>query len=355
VTGIHQVLPIVEPGAVGAHARAAREILRAAGHDSELFTPLVHPEAASWGAHTLDDYRRHARPGDRLVYQLAIGSTAADFVLGRPEPLVVNSHNLTPLRFLAGWDPVGAHGVAWGRSQLRSLAERAVLGIGVSRYNEAELVEAGFARTAAVPYLLDLRSFDVEPDPATTRHLAATRTTHEWLFVGRLAPNKAQHDVIKAFAAFRRFHDADARLHLLGGGRDAPFGVALASFVDALGLHDAVVMTGAVTPSALAAHYRAADVLVVLSEHEGFCVPVLEAMHHGVPVVAFRAAAVPETLGDAGLLLDAKDPCTVAAAVARVRADTALRSRLVAAGHARLPHFDITVTGPELVRALEAA
>ena len=96
-------------------------------------------------------------------------------------------------------------------------------------------------------------------------------------------------------------------------------------FIHALGLDDAVTLTGGVSPAELAAYYRAADVFVVCSEHEGFCVPLLEAMHHGVPIVAYAATAVPETLGDAGLLLDVKDPCTVAAAVDHVVGDAALR------------------------------
>ena len=104
----------------------------------------------------------------------------------------------------------------------------------------------------------------------------------------------------------------------------------------------------------LAAHYAAADVFVVLSEHEGFCVPVLEAMQHEVPIVAYGAAAVPETLDRAGLLLDVKDPCTVAAAVARVVHDDGLRRQLVAAGTRRRRDFDLAKTGPAFVAAVES-
>ena len=143
------------------------------------------------------------------------------------------------------------------------------------------------------------------PEPARTDAVT-------WLFVGRLAPNKAQHDIVKAFAAYRRFHNADARLHLVGGGREDAYAHTLRRFIHAAGLDDAVTLAGGVSSSELAAYYRAADVFVVCSEHEGFCVPLLEAMHHRVPIVAFAAAAVPETLGEAGLLFDIKDPCTIA-------------------------------------------
>jgi glycosyltransferase involved in cell wall biosynthesis len=286
---------------------------------------------------------------------MAIGSTTADFVLERPERLVVNHHNLTPLRYFAGWEPVAAHGVVWGRQQLRRLATRAALGVAVSRYNDADLVDAGFERTVVVPFLLGHDALAPRADTGVVDHLRTTRTGTDWLFVGRIAPNKAQEDVVKAFAAYHRFFDPNARLHLVGGGLDSSYGYALQSFVHAIGLEEAVVFTGGVSRETLAAHYESADVLVVLSEHEGFCVPLLEAMQHGLPVVAYAAAAIPETLGDAGLLLDTNYPESVSTAVARVTGAAALRAHLVNAGSARVRDFALEKTGPAFVRALESA
>ena len=139
---------------------------------------------------------------------------------------------------------------------------------------------------------------------------------------------------------------------LVGGGIAEPYGVTLRRFAHALGLDDAVTFAGGVSPDALAAHYAHADVFVMTSEHEGFCVPLIEAMFHRVPIVAFAAAAVPETLGAAGLLLDTKEACTVAAAVDRVVRDDAVRTQLVAAGTSRAPMFDVARTGPAFVAAV---
>jgi glycosyltransferase involved in cell wall biosynthesis len=144
-------------------------------------------------------------------------------------------------------------------------------------------------------------------------------------------------------------------LNLVGGGREDGYARTLQRFIHALGLDDAVTITGGVSDAQLAAHYAAADVFVVCSEHEGFCVPLLESMHHRVPIVAYAATAVPETLGEAGLLLDVKDPCTVAAAVDRVVGDTALRQQLVEAGSRRLQDFDLSRTGPAFVEAVTSA
>jgi glycosyltransferase involved in cell wall biosynthesis len=349
---IHQVAPILEPGAVGTHTLAARDALRKAGHTSEIYTPEVTSPMSHAGAYALDDYRGGA---DLLVYQLAIGNVAADFVAARREPLVVNYHNLTPIEYFRGWEPVAAWGVTWGRAQLRALAARATLGVAVSQYNEAELIEAGYSPTTVVPFLLAADALDAEPDPQEQERLIRNRSAAEWLFVGRLAPNKAQHDVVKSFAAYRRFHDSDARLRLVGGGLDSNYGQTLMNFVDALGLAGCVTFTGGVTREQLAAHYRTADVLVVCSEHEGFCVPLVEAMHHRLPVVAYAAAAVPETMGNAGVLLTTKDPCTVAAAVARVLGDSALRQLLVDAGASRVERFEPERATRDFVAAVEGA
>ena len=344
---VHQFLSTFEPGAVGMHTILARDALRAAGHTSDIWALQIHPAYAHTGASLAESF---AGPADLLVYQMAIGSSVAEIVRERTEPLVVNHHNLTPWRFLVGWEPAAAHGVALGIAQLHALATRAELGLAVSHYNEADLIEAGYRHTAVVPILVDLARFDaIRPDERVRRDGSTT-----WLFVGRLARNKAQHDIVKALAAYRRFHDPDARLVLVGGGVDEPYGRALRRFVHALELDDAVTFAGAATAEALAAHYAAADVLVVCSEHEGFCVPLLEAWHFQLPIVAYAAAAVPETLGDAGLLLGVKDPCTVANAVHHVVGDAALRRHLVAAGSARLRTFDPAVVGPRYVDTVTA-
>ncbi len=355
MSAVHQFVPVFEPGAIGTHAIAARAVLRAAGYDSEIFFTETRPAFESEGGFDVRDYGRRitARPDDRLVYHLAIGSTLAERLQKRAETLIVDYHNLTPLRYFAGWAPVAAGGVAWGRRQLGALAPRTALGIGDSRYNEAELVDAGYARTTVVPILVPPDVLAVPPDAATATRLRGTAEGVTWLFVGRLAPNKAQHDIMKAFAAYRRFHDAKARLLLVGSSSSDTYELALERFADRLGLADAVELAGSVSPEALAAYYASADVFVSCSEHEGFLVPLLEAWHHGVPVVAYSAAAVPETLGDAGLLLDDKDPFTVATAVARVLGDDALRRGLLDAGAARLRQFDITVTGQQFVDAVE--
>ncbi len=174
----------------------------------------------------------------------------------------------------------------------------------------------------------------------------------DWLFVGRIVPSKAQHALVKAFWVARRFFDPSARLHLVGATPSRSYLYALRSFVADLGLSDAVRIAGEVSDAALAAYYGAADVYVSLSIHEGFGVPLVEAMRAGVPVVALDVGAVPGTLGDGGVAIDRSEPAYVAAVVQRVLGDPELRARLVEAGRRRAADHDLTAGGELAVAAL---
>ncbi len=354
---LHQFVPTFEPGAVGAHIlelqRLAHDVL---GVDGEIFAEHVRPEMDG-RARPHREYGRgvRARAGDVLVYHVAIGSVVADFVRDRPEPLIVDHHNVTPAELFEGWEPNAAYGCSWGRAQIPELARRATLGVADSPYNEEELRAAGYGTTATAPILLDFQALTgADPDTAALARLQAAKDAGgaDWLFVGRVSPHKFQHDVVKAFATYRRLYDPYARLHLVGGSSSDAYWRALERFTGALGVAGSVSLTGSVGSGELAAHYRSADVLVCLSEHEGFGIPLLEAMAHRVPVVAFSSTAVPGTVGGAGIVLNTKAPATVAAAVHRVVTDRALGQALVAAGTARLEEFSLERTRARWVEVL---
>jgi glycosyltransferase involved in cell wall biosynthesis len=284
-----------------------------------------------------------------LLYQLAVGSALVDHLLVRHEPLLVNYHNLTPASFFWQWAPDWLEAVQMGRRQLVRLAPRVTQAIAVSTFNEKDLCDAGYDATSVVPPFVNVSALTPgapPPDPVRGARRAnpEERRGASWLFVGKLLPHKAAHDLIKALAAYRRAYDPGAHLTLVGGQPVASYRAALDGFVASLGLSDAVEFAGGVSEEALAGYYATADVFVCLSDHEGFCFPLLEAMRSGVPVVAFDAGAVAETLGAAGVLVEHKSPAQVAGAVHRVLEDGALRERLVAAGQRRLAHFALERT-----------
>ena len=187
-----------------------------------------------------------------------------------------------------------------------------------------------------------------------TAFLRRTRRGAHWLFVGRISPNKCHHDVLAAFAVYRRHHDPGARLTLVGSPAIHSYWEALLALADDLGLGPSVTFLTRADDAELAACYEDADVFVCLSEHEGFCVPILEAMAHGTPVVAYAAAAVPDTVGRAGVLLSDKDPALVASAVHRLLSDEGHRAKLTAAGFGRVLASSIESTSARFVTALES-
>jgi glycosyltransferase involved in cell wall biosynthesis len=354
-TCVDQLIPtIVERDAVSTHTLEAQRVLREMGLESEIFAQNI-----GIGLHgrvrPVADLDR-ARPGDRLIlYQASIGSHVGELFASHPARKLLNYHNITPVELVGWWQPQLTEELVLGREQLARFGPLTELGIAVSRYNESELVSLGFPATAVAPLLVDL-AVHASPDPAVVARLAAARESggSTWLFVGQLAPHKCQHDVISALAFYRRAYDPHARLHLVGRETSPRYAQMLRRLVVELDLPDAVVMEGSVTDAALAALYDGADVLVCCSEHEGFCAPLIEAMHHSLPIVAYSAAAVPETVAGAGIVLPGKKPSLVAAAVARVLTDAPLRSQLTAAAASRAADFSLARARSAFASAIRA-
>lgn len=353
---VHQFVPaLIARDATGSHTLLLRQALRAAGWRSEIFAEATHDELAG-ETMRVQDYPDVASPDDVLVYQFSTSSAVAEFLAGRPEPLVLDYHNVTHPDLYGAWDPASAARSAAAVEQLARLAPRAALGLADSPFNEADLAAAGCRRTAVVPVLVDLERLAVPPDPRVAARLAAAKAQGgaDWLFVGRMVPPKAQHELVKALWAYRRLYDPAARLHLVGPTPSRRYLVSLRGFVADLGLREAVHIWGEVADAALAALYAAADVYVSLSVHEGFGVPLLEAMRGSVPVVALAAGAVEGTVGGAGLLLERAEPVPVAVAVRRVLTDGALRTRLVGAGHGRVAGHSLAGSAGRAVAAIAA-
>jgi glycosyltransferase involved in cell wall biosynthesis len=353
---IDQILPsLASRDAIGVHSLALTDALRAAGIDSEIYYGNCTPDVAARG-HPVTEL---GRPGkDRwLLYHASIGSPVYDLVTARTEPKLVNYHNITPAELLEGWAPQVVFEVALGRAQLQRLAPASRFAVADSAFNESELLEAGYEGTAVVPLLIDMTSTGAIADAAVGRRLAAAKARGgaDLLYVGKISPHKAPHDLVKMLAIYRRLYDPDARLHLVGSPLGDRYEPALRSFISRLELTDAVELVGSIEPAGLEAYFQAADAYVSASDHEGFCVPLVEAMGHGLPVVAFGAAAVPETVGDAGVVLDSKEPLRFAAAVSRVLSDGALRTELSVAAARRVEHFDLGRSTARFVDLLAGA
>jgi glycosyltransferase involved in cell wall biosynthesis len=357
VSRIDQVIPtLASRDAIGGHVLQLRDLLRSRGYDSDVFYGNASPDR-------LDEGFPITRIGDRagagrvLLYQLSIGSGVADIFRDRPERKFVNYHNITPADLLEAWLPAVGEEVRWGRAQLKDLAAVTEFAIADSVFNERELRDAGYPSTTTVPLLIDPEDFTGSPDPKLAARLAELRAGGgaDLLFVGKVSPHKGQHDLVKALAAYRRLYDPKARLHIVGSAISEEYQKAVERFAEELGLADAVEFAGSVTHEELIAYYDGCDVFLCLSNHEGFCVPLLESMYHRLPIVSYQFTAVPETVAQAGLILPDKQPARVAAAIHRVVDDGRLRTELAAAAEERVAWFALPRVQDGFFAALEAA
>jgi glycosyltransferase involved in cell wall biosynthesis len=352
---VDQVIPsLASRDAIGMHTLAIADALRQVGIESEIFYGECTEDVAD-RARPMSNLGRVTK-GRWLLYQASIGSPVFDIFASRSEAKLLNYHNITPATLLDGWEPAVGHEVSLGRSQVSRVAAECRLAIADSVFNQEELVDVGFAHTAVVPLLIDMTAA-AHPDPALSQRLADAKSAGgpDFLFVGKVSPHKAQHDLVKMLSVYRRLYDARARLHLVGTPLGKTYGPALSAFISELGLSDAVSITGSVSAEELESYYRGADVFVCASEHEGFCVPLVEAMGHGLPIVAYAVTAVPETVADAGLLLRSKEPLAFAASVHRVVEDRRLRKQLVEAGARRAEAFSLANSRRRFVDLVVAA
>jgi glycosyltransferase involved in cell wall biosynthesis len=338
---VNQWVPAAHKGdAIGDSARRVRQMIRDAGQQSDIFALSI--EAGLEG-----DVRPFSSPdargGDVTIFHFALPSPmTAEFARLRGGR-ILQYHNITPAWFFAPYDPQLFRLAALGRQELRTLAGRVDLALGDSEFNRQELEALGFAPTGVMPIAVD-----------TTRLTAAGRTPSlekilgdgliNILFVGRIVPNKRIEDHIRLAEVYKRYVDSYYRFIFVGRYDGVPryYHAIRALILQYRMLPERFLFPGAVTDNELAAYYRWADVYVSMSEHEGFCVPLVEAMATDVPVLAYAAGAVPETLGGAGMLFDPKDLEFAAEMAGTLVYDRAVRSGVIEGQRRRLADFALS-------------
>ena len=348
---IHQLLPNLSYGdAISSHALAIRDRLRAQGYVSEIFVRHVDSRVA----HQCQVFRDGSIPGAAgLLYHHSIGSEITPAAIAHPGPKCLIYHNITPAEFFEPWRSDFAELLRQGRRDMYALARSFPLSVGVSTFNAGELAEFGFHNPGVLPIAIDPAKWDFPADEALMQQLQDGRTN--LLFVGRLSPNKRQDQLIEAFTDYLRF-DPTARLILVGDGDSFdPYVDHLHALLRQPGLRGRVLLTGKVNDAQLAAYYRTAHLFWSMSEHEGFCVPLIEAMWFGIPILAYKSSAVPETLATAGLLFTAKDRLAeVAAAASLLVHDPALRDAVLKQQRLRRQDFLPKRIWPDLDRIVAA-
>jgi glycosyltransferase involved in cell wall biosynthesis len=333
VTTLHQVIAAAAVGdAITDQAFMIQTWLRRLGFTSELYAQHVDPALES-RVRSVAAYR----PGGReplLIYHHSLGFEPIE--QKKTPPLLLIYHNITPPGYFTAAEPAMAQLARLGLAQLPRLAARTRLALADSGFNELDLQQAGYPVTDVLPIAVDPAPFAAPVNQPLLDELAEGGPV--LLFVGRVAPNKRQEDLIKLLYAYRQIR-SDARVILVGQPWSGSYTRWLRKLAADLGLEDAVSFTGPVSDRDLVTYYRGASLYVSMSEHEGFGKPLVESMLADLPVLAYAATAVPWTMGRAGVLFQRKAFAELAELVEILVADADLRRTLIAGQRERVATF----------------
>ncbi|MFQ5399197.1 MAG: glycosyltransferase [Anaerolineae bacterium] len=335
IKALHQFLTGATQGdAITDQALVIRRWVREMGIESHIFAWHIHPSMQT-EVRPLATYR--PAPREKLaIYHHSIGSDVADFIRQSDLRILLINHNVTPPEYFAQVDPAWAERAALGQKQLKLLLPLTDLALADSAYNELDLQAAGYTETAVLPIFLNEVDYDLPDDPEVVAELS--RTGPNLLFVGRLAPNKKQEDLVKLLFFYRRIRPT-ARLFLVGDRWTIQYDKWIEQLAQTYGLADGVILTGKTSQREMVTYYRYADLFVSMSEHEGFGKPLIESMLLDLPVLAYGVTAVPGTMGDAGVQFYRKDFERLAELVEILVTDDALRGRLLACQRERARMF----------------
>ena len=335
---VNQWVPAAHRGdAIGDSARRVRSLLRAMGHTSELYALTIDDDLQG-------DVRPFADPGarrgDLTIFHFALPSPMTGAFAALPGGRILQYHNITPAHFFAPYDAGLFRLASLGRQELATLAGQVDLALGDSEFNRLELEALGFDRTGVMPIAVDVGRITRAPRRPALEAVLNDGLVN-FLFVGRIVPNKRIEDHIRMAEHYKRYVDAFYRFIFVGRTDGVPrYYAAIRALLDRYEMPpERFIFTGAVPDEDLSAYYRTASVYVSLSEHEGFCVPLLEAMAAGVPVLAYASAAVPDTMGGAGVLFSPKDLEHAAELAGVLAYDEPVRAAVIAGQRKRLGDF----------------
>ena len=337
-SAVHQLVHTLSYGdAISTEVLALQRTLREAGVASEIYALHEHPKLKG---RTKPVQELHKEQSGDLVLHYSLGSPLnqayRSWSRGRR---VLVYHNITPARWFRGINERVASDIERGISELPQLCGLSHAIWADSPFNAAEISALGY-RAEVLDLPIDPARWELPRNEGIFRAVRSTPGINV-LHVGRLAPNKCVEDVIKSFYYLHRFFEPRSTLWLAGIDTDTElYSFALRRLAANLGLEDSVRFLGCLADEELRSLYEACSVYLCMSEHEGFCFPLIESMYFGLPVVAYGAGAVPDTVGDGGIVITEKRHAQVAALISELASDSELRGRLVRSGRERVSYFN---------------
>ena len=335
---IHQyVSTIARRDAIGEYAFVLKKAFREMGYASEIFydscTEEVYGETIPFS-----EYKRFSTPDNLFIIHYGIKLPYLDALTALRDKRVLVYHNITPGKYFKIFAPWMVGTCSDSRLEVSDLKNYVSAAVGDSDYNANELREMGYRNVRTIPLSVDFSKYEIEPDPAVLA-LYPNKSWANWLFVGRLSPNKKQEDLIRNFYYYQKYFNDHSRLFLVGHGAGMNAYVKyLKKFATHLGVRN-IIFTGSVSQAKLSAYYQTADLFMTMSEHEGFCVPLLEAFYYKVPIIAYDSSAVSETLGESGVLIKDKKAIEIAALADYIIRDSNIKSDIIKLQSERLKSF----------------
>lgn len=321
---------------IGNHAGALQNALREKGVDTQIYARYVDPRLTHMGQN-IENYTPAEE--DVILHHLGAGSELNRRVAQYNRPVILNYHNITPPEFFEGYSSSLQENCRAGYEEAQFLADKVALAISDSAYNSAQLEKMGYTCPLHhIPIVMDFSDYAKTPDAATVEKYSDG--VKNIVFVGRISPNKKHEDLILDFYYYTKYFEPNSRLILVGNSRGFEgYYLKLQKLVKKLGLTN-VIFTGHIKFTQILAFYHVADLLLCESEHEGFCIPLVEAMYFQKPIVAYDSSAVGETLGAGGILLKEKNPRFAAAVIDQVIRDEALQNEILEQQKLELQRFD---------------
>ena len=347
-----QIVSAVKYGdAVGNDVIAIQSALKEAGYTTGIFAEFVSDKIET-GVVFPFDMLPQLREDDIIIYHFAAEDHFKDFIKNVPCKVVLRYHNVTPPEFFEGYDEGARQNTALGLEEIKELADAIDYGLVVSEFNRDDLVSYGYKCPMDIaPILIRFDDYKQVPNQEVVNNYSDGK--HNILFVGRVAPNKKIEDVISAFAEYKKTYDKEARLFLVGGCKESDvYYQKLMEHIARLQVQD-VIFSGHIAFDEILAYYTVADLFLCMSEHEGFCVPLVEAMFFEVPIIAYNACAVPNTLGGSGCLVESKDFEDIAKKMNSILMNRATIAEMIQNQNRRLADFDNQVVTKEILSCLK--
>lgn len=348
---IEQFLPAFHYGdATSNSAVAFHEFLLAKGIESRLIT-LTADKRVRDKVTLFKDYKKNL--SSIKILHFAIPSPLTDFFLNDKGKKVMIYHNITPSNYFVDYSEFLVNFTNEGRIHLKRLADTFDLSIGVSNYNAEELKRLNFGRITVFPLLVNLNDYDIPYNRAYYDLIKDDRKNI--LCVGRVAPNKAFEDAVKALFFYKKYISPSIRLIIAGNTESVPkYFYAVRDLASRFYLtSEDIIFTGHVEFDEFLSVYKLADLFLSVSEHEGFCLPVLESFYLNTPVVAFDAGAIKETLGDGGILFNDKSADKLASLMEYVITDNRVSSGMIESGRKMVDRYRENSAPEKLLKILE--